>query len=234
MEAGTRNDMATPGKDGTADAARSPGRRGRPTAERVGEIDTAIRLAARQCFIDTGFDATRMEDIAATARVSKGTLYARYASKQALFRAVVANLLENLSERASRQDHLIPDAFELRLRHHARVLITVYGWSDYTHVTRLIHEASRSFPEILPVWEEMGTRHYIDFLAGDMAGASRLPPDSSVDWTLLANIFLHSISGWYNHQIMAGTVSEQATEAHCDKVIGAIMTIIDAARPPQP
>ncbi|MDF0540878.1 TetR/AcrR family transcriptional regulator [Sphingobium sp. H39-3-25] len=223
--------MTRPGKDGTADAARSPGRRGRPTAERVGEIDTAIRLAARQCFIDTGFDATRMEDIAATAQVSKGTLYARYASKQSLFRAVVTDLLENLSARASRQGHLIPEAFEPRMRHHARVLITVYSWSDYTQVTRLIHEASRSFPEILHVWEEMGTRHYIDFLARDMASASKLPPGIGVDWTLLAHIFLHSIAGWYNHQIMAGTVCERETEAHCNKVIGAIMAIIDASRP---
>ena len=217
-------------KDGSASLVSPPGRRGRPTAKRAGEIDAAIRLAAQQLFLETGFDATRMNDIATAARVSKGTLYTRYASKETLFRAVVEDLLGKMSDRASQQNHLIPEGLEPRLRHHARILISIYGWDDYMLAIRLISDASRTFPEIEQTWEEIGTRYYIKFLAEDMAGASDLPTDHDVDWQILANIFLHTISGWYSHERMAGTISEEATEVYCDKVISAIVAIIDSAR----
>ena len=84
-------------------------RSGRPTAERVAAIDAAIRDAAEQIFFDVGFEAANMDAIAAAADVSKGTLYARYRSKEALFRAVLEDLLEKLSARAGEQDHLLPE-----------------------------------------------------------------------------------------------------------------------------
>lgn len=219
------------GKEGMASIVSPPGRRGRPTAKRAGEIDAAIRLAAQQLFLETGFDATRMNDIATAARVSKGTLYSRYASKDVLFRAVVEDLLGKMSQRASQHNHLIPEGLEPRLRHHARVLISIYGWDDYMLATRLISDASRAFPEIGQMWEEIGTRQYIRFLAEDMAGASDLPSDISIDWQLLANIFLHTISGWYSHERLAGTISDEDTQVYCDKVISAIVTIMNSARP---
>ncbi|MBB5685974.1 TetR/AcrR family transcriptional regulator [Sphingobium boeckii] len=212
---------------GIADA---PSRRGRPTAERTSEIDAAIRSTARQLFLDMGFDATRMDDIATAARVSKGTLYARYDSKEALFRAIIQDLLGNLSLRAGQQDEDLPANLELRLRHHAHTLIAVFGWSEYTLATRLIRNASPSFPEIMQIWDEIGNRHYIDFLAEDMAQASDLPASHEVDWLLLANIFLHTISGWHGQESMTGAVDESEAEAHCDKVIAAIMTVIASAR----
>jgi TetR/AcrR family transcriptional repressor of mexJK operon len=210
--------------------SKTPNRAGRPTAARAGEIDAAIRRAARQRFLDKGFGATRMDDIAVAAAVSKGTVYTRYASKEALFRAVVEDVVDSMSRRAAQQDHLLSDDLELRLRHHARVLLSVYGWKDYRLATRMISDASRAFPEIAMIWEELGTRRYIDFLAADMAAASRLPPGSGPDWTMLANIFLHSITGWYHQQTIAGRISEQETDAYCRKVIGAIMTVITVGR----
>jgi AcrR family transcriptional regulator len=45
--------------------------------------------AARICFINHGFGATRIEDVAKGAGVSKGTVYLYFESKEALFEAVV-------------------------------------------------------------------------------------------------------------------------------------------------
>ncbi len=54
--------------------------------------------AALDAFRARGFAATRMEDIAARAGVSKGTIYLYYPSKQAIFEALVReNLLPNLA-----------------------------------------------------------------------------------------------------------------------------------------
>jgi AcrR family transcriptional regulator len=56
--------------------------------------------AALDVFVARGFAATRMDDIAAHAGVSKGTIYLYYPSKQAIFEALVrANLIPTL-ERA--------------------------------------------------------------------------------------------------------------------------------------
>ena len=48
-----------------------------------------LTAAALALFTEKGFAATRLEDIAARAGVSKGTLYLYFDSKEALFEAVI-------------------------------------------------------------------------------------------------------------------------------------------------
>ncbi len=48
-----------------------------------------LRDAALALFVEKGYAATRAEDVAARAGVSKGTLYLYYAGKEELFKAVV-------------------------------------------------------------------------------------------------------------------------------------------------
>jgi AcrR family transcriptional regulator len=48
-----------------------------------------LTAAALELFTERGFAATRLEDIAARAGVSKGTLYLYFDSKEALFEAVI-------------------------------------------------------------------------------------------------------------------------------------------------
>lgn len=49
--------------------------------------------AALELFVEKGFAATRAEEVAQRAGVSKGTLYLYYPSKQALLKAVIAHYL---------------------------------------------------------------------------------------------------------------------------------------------
>lgn len=78
-------DAAAPfDQDGTLPALRQ-----RRKAERPQELlDAALAH-----FVDKGFTATRMDDVARAAGVSKGTLYLYYASKDELFKAVVRHSL---------------------------------------------------------------------------------------------------------------------------------------------
>ena len=56
-----------------------------------------ILAAALASFTERGFAATRLEDVAARAGISKGTLYLYFRSKEELFKAVVrATLVPNL------------------------------------------------------------------------------------------------------------------------------------------
>src|SRR2546430_11962234 len=56
-----------------------------------------ILSAALDCFAERGFAATRLDDIAARAGVSKGTLYLYFPGKEELFKALVREeLLPNV------------------------------------------------------------------------------------------------------------------------------------------
>src|SRR5215470_13354539 len=54
----------------------------------------AVLAAAERAFLAAGFGAVTMDAIAREAGVSKATVYAHYAGKEALFGAVIADLSE--------------------------------------------------------------------------------------------------------------------------------------------
>jgi AcrR family transcriptional regulator len=66
-----------------------PARSGRPSNAMAGEVEERILEAAKRVFLDRGYDAASLDEIAAAARAGKATLYSRYAGKEALFTAVV-------------------------------------------------------------------------------------------------------------------------------------------------
>ena len=71
-------------------AEQAPKRERRKEA-RPGELlDAALDL-----FVEKGFSATRVEEVAARAGVSKGTLFLYFQSKEDLFKAVVRENIAN-------------------------------------------------------------------------------------------------------------------------------------------
>ena len=62
-------------------------------------LDAALRL-----FVERGFAATRSDDVAKAAGVSKGTLYLYYPSKEELFKAVVR---QNLSALIAKGEEMV-------------------------------------------------------------------------------------------------------------------------------
>ena len=66
------------------------GRRGKPRWKRRKDArPEEIVTAALEQFVERGFAATRLEDVARRAGVTKGTLYLYFKNKDALFKAVV-------------------------------------------------------------------------------------------------------------------------------------------------
>jgi AcrR family transcriptional regulator len=62
-----------------------------------------ILSAALEAFVENGFAATRLEDVAQRAGVSKGTLYLYFENKEALFKAAVRENIVPFLERAERR-----------------------------------------------------------------------------------------------------------------------------------
>ena len=60
-----------------------------PRKRRKEARPSELTAAALGLFVEKGFAATRLEEVAIRAGVSKGTLYLYFDSKEALFKAVI-------------------------------------------------------------------------------------------------------------------------------------------------
>lgn len=72
------------------------------TSQYKTDIRERIVQSAIECFSEYGFDRSRMDDIAQTADLSKGTLYLYFKSKEELFYAICENNLNVIKEQLSR------------------------------------------------------------------------------------------------------------------------------------
>ena len=104
--------------------------------------------AALACFAERGFAATKLDDIAAKAGVSKGTVYLYFPSKEELFKAVVReSLLPNIAQvEAMLEAADMPSAEQLR-----RLLQFMTGRmasSPVGIIPKLIVTEAGNFPDI--------------------------------------------------------------------------------------
>ena len=122
--------------------ARAPRRRSKEA--RPGEL----QAAALELFVEKGFAATRLDDVAARAGVSKGTLYLYFDSKLALFQSVIEEGVVPILDAA---DHLIATH-----EGNSETLIRQLVTNLWAHVvdtsldglTKLVVAEARNFPEI--------------------------------------------------------------------------------------
>nr|WP_315198482.1 TetR/AcrR family transcriptional regulator [uncultured Aquabacterium sp.] len=104
--------------------------------------------AALSLFIDKGLAATRAEDVARLAGVSKGTLYLYYPSKDELFKAVVrAYLSDAISASGELADQFEGSTSDL-LHLLARTWWSRVGSSQAAGLLVLIMSEARSFPDL--------------------------------------------------------------------------------------
>jgi AcrR family transcriptional regulator len=140
---------AAPPNAGAHDSA-APRRWARRKEARPGELlDAALDL-----FVDRGFAATRLEDVARRAGVSKGTLYLYYANKEELLKAVVrANLIPLIDAFAGEiRASSAPCAEQLRL-FFDKWWETV-GATRYAGIAKLVVAESGNFPELARFFQE--------------------------------------------------------------------------------
>lgn len=69
------------------------------TTQYKNELREKILESAIECFAKTGFDRTKMDDIASLSDVSKGTLYLYFKSKEDLFYGICQSSLKKIKER---------------------------------------------------------------------------------------------------------------------------------------
>ncbi|MBK6355316.1 MAG: TetR/AcrR family transcriptional regulator [Betaproteobacteria bacterium] len=110
--------------------------------------------AALSLFVEKGFAATRLEDVAARAGVSKGTLYLYFENKDALFKAVIQEgIIPVIAENeaiAARHSGCSFDLLELLLEN----WWTKIGQTAFAGIPKLMVAEARNFPELASFYYE--------------------------------------------------------------------------------
>jgi AcrR family transcriptional regulator len=139
----------------TAEVAAPAQRWHRRKEARPGEI----LGAALACFAERGFAATRLDDVAQRAGVTKGTLYLYFPNKEELFKAVVAQALVPNLERG---EALLSEADEPQS---AATLLPqmIHGWvelarSPASAIPKIIVSEAGNFPDLARFYRE----HVVD------------------------------------------------------------------------
>jgi AcrR family transcriptional regulator len=173
-------------------------RRRRKEARPQELLDAALAL-----FAEKGFAATRSEEVAARAGVSKGTLYLYFPSKEELFKAVVRSNLSSLIA----EGQGIADSFQGSTSELLRFLMQAWwqrvGFTAAGCITKIILSEVRNFPDlaqfyvdevVLPAHRLLSTTLQRGIARGEFRA---VPIDAAVHALVAPSIFLamqkHSI-----------------------------------------
>lgn len=194
-------------------------KRGRPDAKQVAAIHRAILATATRMFLELGYDGVAMENIAAETGVSKGTLYARYPSKEALFTTVIQDRVEHWSLASSRQDHLLTDDIGERLHHHAQTIARSVLTSEI-HAFQLLTLANRDrFPELAHAMYEAGYLYIVRLISTDISEAAERDGIPARDPSAIARLIVSAITGWELQESSAGPIDPDDLERAAHKIV---------------
>src|SRR5437879_11375921 len=138
-----------------AQAVTQPKRRAKPRWHRRKEARPGeIVAAALEVFVERGFEATKLADVARRAGVTKGTVYLYFESKEALFKAVVRETIVPVIA----QGEALARSFTGSARELVERLVREYwrlvGETALAGIPKLMMAEAATFPEL--------TRFYYD------------------------------------------------------------------------
>ena len=112
-----------------------------------------LLAAALELFVEKGFAATRAEEVAKRAGVSKGTLFLYFASKEELFKAVVReNISGRFTEWNAEFDNFQGSTADL-LRYSVRAWWERIGSTKASGITKLMMSEASNFPELATFYQ---------------------------------------------------------------------------------
>lgn len=204
---------------------------GRPTASQTAALSDHIVSIARTHFFASGYGATTMDNIAADAGISKGTLYRRFKTKPDLFAAF---LLDQHKRWNARDPQLnAPYSGDLRKTLVGRVeaFLAAGLIEDSVNLTRLIYAESGRFPELAQLYHDGGHMAATAIIAADLAAAAGRRHVIG-DYMPAAGLLQATLAGHALSLILQGRaeqVSQAEIRAWAELAVGAFL---DGYAPP--
>ena len=174
----------------------APSKLGRPTRAEAETRQAELLDAAADLFLELGYDAATLEQIAAAVGMTKRTIYSRHADKAALFLATVQRALERMTETQARTLSALADRdLETALVAIARMRIAQVTGPVGVKLQRLINAEARRFPEIFVAASEQVTQPVVDVLAAKLERHAACGEIVTRNAHLAATAFLSMVAG---------------------------------------
>jgi len=167
-------------------------RSGRPPRELAGEVEERILDAAAKVFLERGFEGASVDEIADVARAGKPTIYARFPGKEALFNAVMAR---NVREMTRTFESVVPTGATIEQRL-ASIGISILRKVLVAETVALIRAAvaeARRFPDVAASVSRMGRERWAEAVAqlmGELTESDKLPAFAADRRAATANHFI--------------------------------------------
>ena len=200
---------------------RSPGR---PRLEDVELIDNELVTVALEEFLQHGYGGTSMNRIVKAAGVSKTTLYSRFSSKEALFRAIVQQQIDQLAAAELLKTRVGSPDLVQGLTSYANRMLELSLQGELLGVNRLIYSESHRFPELgaaAAERTELGVKQISAFIE-ECAFADGIPCKDSA---IIAEAFILMIRGWYINVMLTNRKVSPAQRKHwVDRAVHALLS----------
>jgi AcrR family transcriptional regulator len=131
-------------------ATTKPPKRERRKEARPGELLNA----ALDLFVEKGFAATRAEEVAARAGVSKGTLFLYFSSKEELFKAVVRDTLSGRFAEWREEFERFEGTSSEMLAYCLQSWWERIGVTKASGITKLMMSESHNFPDLAAFYQQ--------------------------------------------------------------------------------
>ena len=126
-----------------------PLKRERRKEARPGELlDAALTI-----FVEKGFAATRVEEVAAQAGVSKGTLFLYFPSKEELFKAVVRESIAGRFQEWNEELEQFEGSSTDLLRYAMHSWWERIGMTPASGITKLVMSEANAFPDLAAFYQ---------------------------------------------------------------------------------
>jgi AcrR family transcriptional regulator len=210
--------------------AASASRPGRPTRAMAAVRQKELLDAAARLFLELGYDATTMEQIASAAGMTKRTIYSYHVDKGALFAATVQRAIEQMvGTQAETLARIADTDTETALRAIARMRTHQLADPASVLLQRLVNAEIRRFPEIFDSASAQITLPVVQALAAILRREARAGAIVTSDPQLAASTFLSSVAGAPSRLIAAGRTPDAADlEARADFCVALFL---DGLRP---
>jgi AcrR family transcriptional regulator len=187
-----------------------------------------IMDGARTVFLSAGFDGASMNDIARSAGVSKGTLYAYFNSKEELFEAIIRGEYTQAAERLCKFKRE-GDVREMLTDFGVR-LINRMAEPGVLALGRIVIAAAEKFPNVGRAFYEAAplygaTRLAAELVALEKAGILNVPDPERAAWQ-----FVDLCQSYIYKRLLFGVVDRLGPEEIEDAVKAGVEVFLRAYR----
>jgi len=162
-----------------------------------------LLAAATQVFLEKGFSATSIDEIAASAKASKITFYNHFGNKEQLFEAVVIRVNERIN--AGFAAALEGDiSVEKGLSSFARQMMTVLYSSEAVRLLRVLHSETERFPQLGRIFEAAGPQRGLKLLSDFILKKMKDGKLREAEPDLAAEHFMHLALGELSRRLLLG------------------------------